>query len=345
MKLPFFNRRDFLKFAGAATLPGLPAWAQAGSNAAAALDAARAEGKATFFANITAVQPIMDAFHKATGIQGEYTRIASSKFIPTLLTEAAAGKLSADVVQAPLPMLEILKAQGILAPYRSPAAQGYPDWATQDDHITLFGVEYVSYLYNTEHVQAADAPRTYQDLADPKWRDQIVMANPANHASTISWLVGLKEQQVFASEDDWMGFIKALAANKPMFVASFGPTPAPIESGEKRIAISMPKYIVTKSPAPLAWGPKSGPLLGSARAIAVTAQAPRPAAARALVDYWLSRQAMSLLARDVGEYVLAPGVYPPIPGIDEVRVKVVRDLPDDEMQRWGREFSRLFGPR
>ncbi len=344
MKQPSFDRRDFLKLTGAAALPCLPAWARAADDAAAALDAARAEGKATFFANITSVQPIMDAFHKATGIQGEYTRISSSKFIPTLLTEAAAGKLSADVVQAPLPMLELLKEQGILAPYRSSAARGYPDWATQDDHITLFGVEYVSYLYNTQHVQAADAPKTYQDLADPKWRGQIVMANPSSHASTISWLVGLKEQ-VFASEDEWMQFVKALAANKPMFVASFGPTPAPVESGEKRIAISMPKYIVTKAPAPLAWGPKSGPLLGSARAIAVTAQAPRPAAARALVDYWLSRQAMSLLARDVGEYVLAPGVYPPIPGIDEVRVKVVRDLPDDEMQRWGREFGKLFGAR
>lgn len=344
MKPPSFERRDFLKLAGAAALPGLPAWARAAGDTAAALAAARAEGKATFFANITAVQPIMAAFHEATGIQGEYTRISSSKFIPTLLTEAAAGKLTADVVQAPLPMLELLKEQGILAPYRSPAAQGYPDWATRDGHITLFGVEYVSYLYNTRHVRAADAPRTYQDLGDPKWRDQIVMANPSNHASTISWLVGLKEQ-VFASEDEWMRFVKALAANKPMFVASFGPTPAPIESDEKRIAISMPKYIVTKAPAPLAWGPLSGPLLGSPRAIAVTAQAPRPAAARAFVDYWLGHEAMSLLAKDVGEYVLAPGVHPPIPGIDRVRVKPVRDLSDQELQRWGREFGKLFGAR
>ncbi len=62
-----------------------------------------------------------------------------------------------------------------------------------------------------------------------------------------------------------------------MFVASFGPTPAPIESGEKLIAISMPKYIVTKAPAPLAWGPQSGqPLLGSPRAIAAYRQSAPP---------------------------------------------------------------------
>ena len=54
---------------------------------------------------------------------------------------------------------------------------------------------------------------------------------------------------------------------------------------------------------------------------------------------------MSLLAKDVGEYVLAPGVHPPIPGIDQVQVKPVRDLSDQELQRWGREFGKLFGAR
>src|SRR3546814_14614971 len=103
----------------------------------------------------------------------------------------------------------------------------------------------------------------------------MVMAHPATHASAIAWLVCLKEL-VFKSEADWMQFLKGLAANRPMFVASFGPTPAPVESGEKLIGISMPKYILTKAPAPLAWGPQSGqPLLGTARAIAMTANAPQ----------------------------------------------------------------------
>jgi len=42
---------------------------------------------------------------------------------------------------------------------------------------------------------------------DPKWRGKIVMANPTTHATTISWLVGLKEQ-IFSSEDTWMKFVK-----------------------------------------------------------------------------------------------------------------------------------------
>src|SRR5690606_7766806 len=151
------DRRDFLKWAGAAGVAGLPglvnlAWA------AGVSDLAKSQGKAVFYANITAVEHIMAAFEQATGLKGEYTEAFSSKFIPTILTEFQAGKLQADVLQSPQPMLDLLKQQGVLAPYASPAAQGYPDWATQDDSITLFGIEYVSYLFNTDHLKPSEAP-------------------------------------------------------------------------------------------------------------------------------------------------------------------------------------------
>ena len=302
---------------------------------------AKAEGRASFYANITAIKPIMSAFTADTGIRGEYTRISTSKFIATVVTEFEAGKLMADVVQGPLPVLELLKDKGVLAAYRSPAAAGYPEWTRKDDHIQLFGIEYVALIYNKELVKAADAPKRYEDLTLPKWKDKIVMANPANHATTIAWLIGLKEN-VFKSEAEWMKFVKGLAANRPMFVASFGPTPAPIESGEKLIGISMPKYIVTKAPAPLDWARVSQPMLGSPRAIAVTSKAPHPNAARAFVDYWLSKKSMAMLATKVGEYVLAPGVYPPIDGIDKAKVIAIRDLSDEEIQKWGAEFKKIF---
>lgn len=334
------NRRHWLQLAGAAGLSSALPPLQAAESAD--LAKARAEGQAVFYANITAVKSIIDAFGADTGVKGQYTRISSSKFYSTVITESQAGKLLADVVQAPLPVLELLKEKGVLAPYRSPEAAGYPDWSRPDDTIQLFGVEYVSYLYNKNLVKEADAPRRYEDLADPKWKNRIVMADPASHGSTISWLVGLKEK-VFRAEADWLAFVKGLAANQPMFVASFGPTPAPIESGEKAIGISMPKYIVTKAPAPLAWAPRGGqPLLGTPRAMAITAKAPHPAAARVFMDYWLGRKAAGLLAKDVGEYVLAPGVYPPIEGIDQVKVLAVRDLDDADIQKWGAQFKQIF---
>ena len=305
------------------------------------LDRARSEGRAAFYANITAVEPIMKAFTAETGVKGEYTRISTARFVATAITEFEAGKFMADVVQAPLPVLELLKARGILTAYRSPAAASYPAWTREDPQIQLFGIEYIALIYNKELVKISDVPKRYEDLTDPKWRNKIVMPNPANHATTIGWLIGLKEH-VFKSEAEWMRFLKGLAANRPMFVASLGPTPAPIESGEKLIGISMPKYIITKAPAPLDWARVKQPLMGTARAMAVTSKAPHPNAARVFVDYWLSRKAMEMLAQKVGEYVLAPGVFPPIDGIAQAKVIAIRELSDEETQKWGAEFKKIF---
>ena len=305
------------------------------------LKRARAEGKAAFYANITSVETIMKAFAADTGVKGEYTRISTTKFVATAVTEFEAGKFMADVVQGPLPVLELLKEKGILASYRSPAAAGYPEWTRKDDRIQLFGIEYIALIYNKEQVKSADVPKRYEDLTDPKWRDKIVMPDPSNHPTTICWLVGLKDH-VFKTEAEWRKFLAGLAANRPMFVASLGPTPAPIASGEKPIGISMPKYIVTNAPAPLDWARVSQPMLGTPRAIGVVSKAPHPDAARVFVDYWLSKKSMDMLARDVGEYVLAPGVYPPIEGINKAKVIAIRELPDDEIQKWGAEFKKIF---
>ena len=71
--------------------------ALAGSPALAAdksvLDAARKEGRVAFYANITAVEPIMKAFTADTGIKAEYTRISSPKFVATTITEFEANRL------------------------------------------------------------------------------------------------------------------------------------------------------------------------------------------------------------------------------------------------------------
>ncbi len=321
-------KKMFVLLLGFVLLPGLFTTVQAAE-------------KMNFYANITAIQPIMDEFNAGQDIDGIYTRISTSKYLATVLTEFSAGKLQADVLQSPLPIMQMLKEKGVLAPYKSPAAAGYPAWAQQDDTIIQFGIEYVAPIYNKDLVKPEDVPTRYEDLTDPKWYNKMVMPDPSSHATTISWLVGLKEAKIFGNDTSWRKFLKGLAANKPMFVKSFGPTPAPIESGEKVLGISMPKYIISKAPAPLDWA-RVDTLLGTPRGIAISANAPNPKAAKVFVDYWLSQNAMQLLATKVGEYVLAPGVFPPIDGISQVKVLPIRSLSDDEIRSWGKEFRKIF---
>jgi iron(III) transport system substrate-binding protein len=107
----------------------------------ALVEKAKAEGKAAFYANITAIEPIMEAFTNNYGVKGEYTRISTSKFLATVLTEYQAGKLLADVLQSPLPIMELLKEKGVLVSYKSPAAASYPEWTKKDNKIQIFGIE------------------------------------------------------------------------------------------------------------------------------------------------------------------------------------------------------------
>jgi iron(III) transport system substrate-binding protein len=295
-----------------------------------------------FYANITAIEPLLADFQERTGVRALYTRISTTAFLATVLTEFEAGRLLADVIQAPLPVMEQLAARGILAPHTSPSAAGFPDWARRgQDGIYMFAIEYVGIIFNHQIINREDAPRSYQELADPRWRDMIVMPNPSIHATTISWLVSLRENVFDNNDAQWRAFLHGLAANNPMFVASFGPTPAPIATGERPIGISMPKYVITHAPAPLEWA-QIGPVMGSPRAIGVSATARNPEAARQFVDYWLSAEAGRILADDVGEYVLTPGVFPPIPGMDAVTVIPVWDLSDDEISYWSGVFREIF---
>lgn len=315
----------------------------AGAQSAELVAAAQAEGSLEYYANITSIDPVLEAFQAEYGVDANYTRISTEGFAATLLTEFQAGRQVASVLQAPLPLLEILKEFGLLEPYDSPVAAGYPEWSRDPDGmIQQFGIEYVALIYNTELVAPEDVPTSYMDLTDPKWAGKIVMANPASHATTIQWLVGLLENNVFGSEEAFWDFVNGLAANRPMLVASFGPTPGPIASGEMQIGISMPKYIVTLAPAPLDWARVSEPMFGTPRGIALAAGAPSPNAGKLFIDYWLSEASSSMLAEQVGEYVLAPGVYPPIDGIDDATVLPLASMTDEEIVEWGERFGEVF---
>jgi iron(III) transport system substrate-binding protein len=123
-----------------------------------------------------------------------------------MLAGLGEGKIEADMIQAPLPVFQVFKNKELLASSPSP----WPEWTGTDDAIRSFGVECVALIYNREQVRPEDAPKRYEDLANPRWRNRIVMPDPCSHDTTLSWLVGLREH-IFKSEAAWMGFLNRLA--------------------------------------------------------------------------------------------------------------------------------------
>src|SRR5215210_3459123 len=73
----------------------------------------------------------------------------------------------------------VLKARGVLAPYHSVSAQGIPaTFKDPDGYWTGFSARLRVLVYNTDKVTAGEAPRSVFDLADPRWKDQVAIADP-----------------------------------------------------------------------------------------------------------------------------------------------------------------------
>src|SRR5690606_29930018 len=79
------------------------------------LEEAKQEGKAVFYANITGVESIMEAFEVEYGKIGNYTSIPTAEYITKVRTEHQAGRQAAEVLHVPLPVLQNLKEAGSLA--------------------------------------------------------------------------------------------------------------------------------------------------------------------------------------------------------------------------------------
>src|SRR5690606_3876761 len=105
----------------------------AAAQSAELVAAAQAEGTLEYYANITSVDPVLEAFNAEYGVTANYTRISTEGFAATLLTEFQAGRQVASVLQGALPLLEILKEYGLLQAYESPVAEGYPEWSRDPD--------------------------------------------------------------------------------------------------------------------------------------------------------------------------------------------------------------------
>lgn len=308
-------------------------------------EAAKKEGKVVVYGSLES--GIMDAIRKSFtakhGIAVEYFRASSNKTLDRVLTEARAGRTLSDVVVTNRGPMLLLKAENIFARYVSPQAANFPpDLRDPDGTLSpIYRMVIVGILYNTKHVKPGEAPKSLEELLEPKWRGRWVMPDPSRHFTTGVWVRNLDEY--FGS--DWMAFVKRMADARPMLVESFIPAAQKIISGEAHAGITYVKYvhIFGKDGAPLDYVrlPK---MLADGHHAGIQAQAPHPNAARLFVDFFISRQGMEIMARE-GEFVTAKGLYPPIKDADKIKAVSMDELTRDEYKKWAGELRKLFVAR
>ena len=303
--------------------------------------AAKREGSVVVYGSMESdiFEVIQKIFEGRYGIKVDYFRAASNRVMDRVLTESRAGKPLYDIVLTNRSPMLILKGEGVFGRYTSPSYENYPA-ATHDGDGVLspsYRVVVVSILYNTRLVKAEEAPRTLTDLLDAKWKGKILMPDPNVHTTTAVWLANL--ERVMGAQ--FRPFVERLATQVTL-AESFLPVVQRVIVGEFPLGITYVKYVHVfgSEGAPLDYV-RLNPVLAEAHHVAVGAKAPHPNAARLFVDLFTSRLGLLALAR-AGEFVLVPGVYPPIKDADKLRIVMMDDLDEQELKRFRDTIGAIF---
>jgi iron(III) transport system substrate-binding protein len=318
-------------------LVAVPGWGQS----AQTIEAGKKEGKVVIYGSLESdtTDAIKSAFTKKTGIEAEYWRASATKVMDRALTEQRAAKPVFDIILTNDNPMQIMFKQGLFAKYNSPTASDFPKDAIDPNLGPRYRNVVIGVLYNKNLISPADAPKTLEDLVNPKYRGKLVMPDPTQHTTTTQWVASLWKLMGKEKADK---YIRELAAMKPIMVESLLPAAERVATGETPIAISYVKYafIYGKKGAPLDYS-RLGKFMGDGHYIGLNSKAPHMNAGKAFIDFFLDDQSMKMMA-ELGEFVNRKGVYPPLPDADKIQFVEMVDLDTKGFAEKKKEYQQIF---
>jgi len=292
------------------------------------------------------VIPLKTAFEKKyPGVTLDYARNDEGPTAIRLLNEAKAGRVQADVFDG-LTVNVPLKREGLLARIEIPNASDYPAEMKDADgawHALLLFV--FTPGFNTTLVAKADAPKTYQDLLDPRWKGKMAW-NPNSSAGAIGFVGNIL---LSMGQDGGMDYLRALCKQHIVNVeASSRAILDQVIAGEYPMGLMMfnnHTVISARKGAPSDWTPLE-PVPVAFDSLGIMKDAPHPNAARLLVEFLLSEEGQTVL-KDA-DYLPANGKIPAMkaglrPQDGGFKATWMRpDVVDPQMANWSRIAKDLF---
>lgn len=182
-------------------------------------------------------------------------------------------------------------AKADFAAYKSPEAEGLPatmidkeaKWIASNTHLMVF-------MVNTKLIPENEAPRTWADLLDPRWKGKIVMANPEKSGTAYAQVYGV--YKMFGDE----GLAK-LVDNATILDSSSLVYKGTAE-GEFALGITLEyaayRYVAGGNPDVKIIYPSDG-VISAPEGAALVKGCQHPAEARQLVDYLLSKEVEEMI--------------------------------------------------
>src|SRR6202048_2244393 len=240
MKHPQISRRTVLKgsgvlLAGAAFSTRVLAAAPPPEPVTPALiEAAKRERQVNYYTStdLPVAEKLAKAFEaKYPGITVHVERTGAERVFQRIGQEYASNIHAVDVVNSSdAAHFIVWKRDGILAPYvPEDVAKFYPsDHKDVDGQFASFRVWLSIIAYNTTQVKAEEAPTSFSDLLDPKWKGKIVKAHPG-YSGTI--MTATYQMQ----RDLGWSFFEQLAKQNIMQVQSSADPPKKLDLGERAV--------------------------------------------------------------------------------------------------------------
>lgn len=337
------TRRHALLAAGAATLAA-PARAQTYTPPAALVAAARKEGRCVFYTASFSEpeQETIGAFNKRFPfVRVEMLRASGGQLITRVKTEAAAGKLLADVVDHSDRAL-MSDIADLFRDYAPPNAADYLDTARVSPKLWPRITPVWCIAYHSE--LAKTPPKTWMDLIRPVYNNGQIGQVIAPSGGT-TWTRVMFERQVLG-EDYWA----KQAATKPVLFPSGAPASDALIRGEVTVAPLIRNAIFSKvrdgAPVTLVFPPEGLPLVPYAAGIPKSAA--NPNAAKLFLDWCLSAEGQAFTMREQGNLTSLKTPPVALEGFDPAVQKVW--LPDAAQfsslrNTWTEDWNKIYGYR
>ena len=146
------------------------------------IEGAKKEGAFTLYGSHTWYRTMAKEFEKKYPfIKVNEYRADGRTLIKRALEEIRAGQYIADVIAITGEQMDLMKQEGVFQEHHVPDARHYPDEVKNKGKQGFYYIghyeTYASLGFNTSIIAPADAPKTMQDLLNPKWKSKMSIVN------------------------------------------------------------------------------------------------------------------------------------------------------------------------
>jgi iron(III) transport system substrate-binding protein len=258
---------------------------------------AKAEGKVTWYTSLAggSYKELAATFEKKYGVKVEAYRGSSQDLLARITAEAQAKRFLVDSVESTMPLMKAMRDDRLIAPFYSPHLGKYPPEAKEKaDRGLVFWASaresYIGVAYNKKAIGAKDAPKSFEDLLKPAFKDKLAFATSDTGSRMIAAMLQFQGEEYVR---------KFKQQNVRLYAVSGRALLDLVISGEVGVSPTIFRnhaLVAIEQGAPVAWMPMEV-VPTNAGAVTPAARAPRPHAALLFNDFILGPEGQKILEK------------------------------------------------